>query len=239
MVSAEMILISYLLGVVASLSLCVIPLLPLSVLMMTDSEENSSRGIAVGFSVTLGVLTSFSIFTILSGYVSFFLITNYVVIAFVLGLIMVLFGLIALSPARKGYAHLHEATRRIFYRLKIREGSLFWAFAAGLLFALVSAPCGASIYVSAIIIFSVEENVLFKVLLALMFSFGVGTIFVMIGTVFQRFQHKNPDRYIRIGFIVGRAATLAIVILGLYMMIPFILTFTRLLAGCIVVQEVM
>ncbi len=171
-------IVAFLAGVLASLTPCVYPLIPVSAgYLVGNSQSSKSRGFFLSLFYVTGVAVTYSflgMLAVLTG--SFFgKFSANPWVSLVSGTVIVIFGLSMFDLFS------------LSFNLRIRpprteKGSYFSAFLLGLISGLMISPCLSPILGSILAYLATKNNMLYGIFLLACFSYGMGLIFILIGT---------------------------------------------------------
>lgn len=170
--------VSFLGGILASLSPCIYPLIPVTLgVIGAYSVSSKTRGFILSFVFVLGLSSIYTVFGIIASVMGKFLGTmlfnpvNYLIV----GLFMCVLGLSLLGVIRIPGARFNFSF--------VRNGnSLLPVFAAGVLSGLTIIPCIFPVLGSILAMISLKKDILFGALNLFSFSLGYGLILMVLGT---------------------------------------------------------
>ncbi|MBM9514423.1 cytochrome c biogenesis protein CcdA [Desulfogranum marinum] len=169
--------IAYLGGLLASLTPCIYPMIPITAGVVGHSNIGGSRARGFLLSVTyvFGMAITYAglgIFAAATG--RFFGTVNSHPLTFLLvGNIILLFGLGMLDVFTMPY---------FSHNITAKTKGFFGVFFAGILSAFVAGPCTAPVLGVLLAYVATTQNILTGGLLLFIFSFGMGTILIGVGT---------------------------------------------------------
>lgn len=208
-------------GILTSLTPCVYPMIPitLAVLGTKTSTHNYWRGFLISFSYVSGIGVMFSSLGVIaatSGQIFGSLLGHPLVISF----ISLVFFLMALSMfgVFEFSAPLWLQDKAIHLKSK---GKYVSAFVTGIIAGIVAAPCVGPVIVSILTHVAQTKNVLYGFFLLFFYSFGMGLIFLALGTFSQltRFLPKSGIWMIRVKYAFG----IIMLIMSFYYVSPLVL----------------
>ncbi|MBU0548348.1 MAG: sulfite exporter TauE/SafE family protein [Candidatus Omnitrophica bacterium] len=165
-------------GVLASLTPCVYPLIPVSIGYIVGNAQNSkTKAFFLSLFYVIGIAITYSflgILAVLTG--SFFgKFSSNPLVNLIAGVVIFIFGLSMFD--------LFNFNFNLNLKLpKGRKGSYFSAVLLGLVSGLMISPCLTPILGSILAYLATKKNILYGCLLLFSFSFGMGIIFILIGT---------------------------------------------------------
>ncbi len=170
--------VAFFAGILASLTPCVYPLIPVSAGYVVGNAQNSK---AKGFSLSLFYVTgmavaysSLGILAVLTGNIfGSFSTGPWVNLA--AGAVIFVFGLSMFELFSFNFNFGLKAP-------KSSRGSYWSAFVLGVVSSLMISPCISPILGSILVYLSTRENAFYGGALLLCFSYGMGAIFILIGT---------------------------------------------------------
>jgi len=184
-------------GVLASVSPCVLPLIPLNVAAIGAVEATGWRAVSVSARFVLGAAAALSLLGLASDAAGFLLIDHRGVVLVASGLAMLYFGLVTLE-----IAPLPFAGRSIGARLRLGP------IAAGAAFSLVTTPC-ASPLLAALLATAVAQQIPGLVAVTLLaFSLGYTALVFLAGVFGGSFVRRLRGH----AFVAPRAASAALLL---------------------------
>ncbi len=205
-------LITFLEGVIAFISPCMLPLLPIYISYFAGGEENSKKTIknAVGF--VLGFTIVFVILGAFAGTLGGLLVKYSKWINIVAGGIIVIFGL-----SYMGIIRLSFLSKSSNFEYKQKEPGFLSSAIFGIIFSIGWTPCVGAFLGSALMLAATSQESFKGVLMLLSFSMGLGIPFIISALILDKlkgvfnFIKKN---YKTINIISG----ILLIILGIAMM---------------------
>lgn len=171
-------LIAFLGGLLASLTPCVYPLIPVSAGYIVGHAQNSkAKGFFLSLSYVTGIAVTYSflgILAVLTGSI-FGKLSSSPAVNLISGAIIFIFGLSMFDLFNFNFiSHLKLPA--------VRKGSYLSALLLGLVSGLMISPCLTPILASILAYLSTAKNVFYGAFLLFCFSYGMGLIFIFIGT---------------------------------------------------------
>ncbi|MDD5477868.1 MAG: cytochrome c biogenesis protein CcdA [Candidatus Omnitrophica bacterium] len=165
-------------GFLASLTPCVYPLIPISAGYIVGHAQNSkTRGFFLSFSYVSGIAITYSflgILAVLTGSI-FGKISSSPAVSLISGVVIFIFGLSMFDLLQFNFiSHLKLPA--------IRKGSYLSALLFGLVSGLMISPCLTPILASILAYLALTKNVFYAAFLLFCFSYGMGLVFIFIGT---------------------------------------------------------
>ncbi len=206
-----LLIISFLAGILASLSPCSLGILPLIIGYVGGySKEGGKKLFIQMLSFSFGLSAILSIIGVIcaltgrafTGYASPVLILLFASVIIILGLNLSGFLELNFPPLIKKIP-------------QNKNGSLFiFPFIVGAFFALASSPCSSPILASIMAIATVSTNILFSI--ALLFSFAIGQCIIII--IFAMFTStlKNMNKLAKYSHILMKISGYILILTGLY-----------------------
>jgi thiol:disulfide interchange protein DsbD len=165
-------------GLLASFTPCVYPLIPVSVGYIVGNAQNSKRrGFLLSLFYVTGIAVTYSalgILAVLTGRIFGEFSVNPVV-NLVSGVLVLIFGLVMFDLFHFNFS----------LNLKLpafRKRNYFWALLLGLISGLMISPCLTPILGAILAYLSTTKNIFYGGFLLFSFSYGMGLIFILIGT---------------------------------------------------------
>ncbi|MFA5059608.1 MAG: cytochrome c biogenesis protein CcdA [Candidatus Omnitrophota bacterium] len=171
--------IAFFAGVVVSFSPCVYPVIPLtaSFIGAANTKGTKLQGFLISLVYVLGLAVTYctlGAFAALTGKV-FGQFQNSPIVAGIIATILLLFALILLDiiplPLLGGGL-----------QGKIKAKNLWTVFLLGLVSGFIIGPCTAPILGAILLFVAGRENIFYGISLLFVFSYGVGTLLILIGT---------------------------------------------------------
>ena len=192
------------LGLTASFSPCLFPVLPSFVAFLTQSDRHWGKSVIAGALVTLGIMTVFValglVFTSLIGVLSIY----YNFFRQLQGLFLIILGILLVRNITLNFSLLNALNSKAHDVIQQRDSN-HWitAYLLGLFFAVLSAPCAAVAFITLFTIL-IAETAVSSMSLMLLFSIGAGIPFLLMGGLipllkdsfgqeFRQFQQKIPQ----------------------------------------------
>ncbi len=171
---------AYLAGVLISFTPCVYPVIPITAAVIgAQGGVSTARGFALSLSFVTGLsvtYTAIGMFAALTGKL-FGSIQSSPVTHAVLGALFILMGLAMLEV-------FSLSLERFMPRTRAGEGrkGLFGSFMIGLTSGFLLGPCTAPVLAVILGFVAAKQNILLGGSLLFVFSFGVGTLLILVGT---------------------------------------------------------
>jgi len=164
---------------VVSFTPCVYPLMPVtaSIIAGINTEGTRSKGFFISLIYVLGLAITYcalAVIASLSGKV-FGQFQNHPVVFLVVGNIMILFSLVLFDWIPMPYLGIN-------LQQKIRIRNLWGVLLLGMAAGFIVGPCTAPVLGTLLLYVASKQNILFGVSLLFVFSYGVGTSLILIGT---------------------------------------------------------
>ena len=170
-------LFAFLGGIVISLTPCVYPLIPVSVGYIAGSAQGQRRkGFTLSLAYVTGMALTYSALGVLAALTGslFGKITSNPLVYLLVGVVIVLFGISMLG--------LFGLNARFFKSPALKQGSHLSTFFLGLFSALAITPCLTPVLGTILVYLAAKQNILYGWSLLFCFSYGMGLIFIAVGT---------------------------------------------------------
>jgi len=175
-------------GFLTSLTPCVLPLIPITLLIIgVRAEHPLRRNLLLSCSLVLGLALTYSFLGVLAvalgkslGFVfqqKWFVI---VLAFFFFSLSLSMFGLYEIHLPRQLRHRLHH----------IKGHGILGAFASGMAAGLLAAPCAGPVIGSLLIYVATTQNYLKGFVLLFLYALGMGLLFVVLGTSYGTFKDR-------------------------------------------------
>lgn len=175
-------LIVFLGGILTSFTPCIFPMIPITmaVLGARSGERSRIAGLGLSFSYVLGIATTYSVLGLIAASTGalFGSFLGHPAVAIGLG---ILFFIMALSMFGMFEVQIPLAIQNKLGLHKTRGGAL-GAFFTGQVAGLLASPCVGPILVALLAYVAKSQNLALGFLLLFTFAFGMGQIFLLIGT---------------------------------------------------------
>jgi len=170
--------IAFLAGILASLTPCVYPLIPISAGYIVGNAQNSrSRGLLLSLFYVTGMAITYSllgILAVLTGSI-FGKFSSSPVVNLISGIFILIFGLAMFDI-------FHFSFIFKFRFPTVKKGGYATSLLLGLVSGLMISPCLTPMLASILAYLSITKNVFYGGFLLFCFSYGMGLIFILIGT---------------------------------------------------------
>ncbi len=206
-------LIAFAGGVLASLTPCVYPLIPISAgYIVGHSHGHRSRALFLSLFYVTGIAITYSclgILAVITGRI-FGEISVNPIVNLISGVLILIFGLLMLDLFHFNFSlNLKPSV----YRKK----SYFLALCVGLVSGLMISPCLTPILGAILAYLSTTKNIFYGGFLLLSFSYGMGLIFILIGTFGVSFARlPKPGQWM---VVIKKICALIIIFSGVYFII--------------------
>lgn len=175
---------SFLAGLLAFFSPCVLPLLPvyLGILAGSDISGSENRSLIFNtFSFILGFSTVFAILGISVTAISQYLVFNRQVIVKVAGILVIALGMFLL-----GIFNLPFLLKEQRKHIQPKTINPFSAFALGCAFAFGWTPCIGPVLSSVLLMAGSSQNIKYSYMMLMVFSFGLALPFFIVSLAADR-----------------------------------------------------
>lgn len=180
MVSTEILVLNFLLGLLASFSPCMFPLLPSYVAITVKTEQSSRNTLLSSLFLIAGILVVFGFFGLIINLLGSFLIRNYSSFAKLQSIILVIAGVIMIkTPNLITKIHLPIRIERFLFTENKNQNIYVFNFLVGLSYTIIAAPCAASIFITVWANF-IGKSIIYQFFIVLSFSFGAGLPFIIM-----------------------------------------------------------
>jgi len=180
----------FVLGLATTMSACLFPVLPTFVVYIAGGNESRKRGFGAGVACTLGIVTSFLAFGLMASYIGSFMTTNYSTLNVILGVIIIIMGIIMLTPLKRVFTRLSTTHAHSVLKIQGTNG----AFLTGIVFAFIAAPCAAPALLS-VVLFASIGDFLWASINMVLFALGAGLPFLFVGLFAQKLDRPLTGRY--------------------------------------------
>jgi len=206
--------LSFLGGILLSLSPCVLPILPVALSIIGEASlatETKTSFLSLVF--VLGVATTYVILGLIAGLFGIFLgsATNSFFVYLILGIVWIILGLSFFDIFKLPIFNVSYNPKK----------NLLSLFILGVVSGLSMIPCAFPILGAILSLISIKKNLFYGVACLLSFSLGYATVLFIVGesAVFLRRLSKSYLWFI----IVKRILGLVLLIIGLYFIVNVII----------------
>ena len=202
---------SFLEGIVAYISPCLLPMLPIYISYFAGGgERTTGKTLRCASGFVLGFTAVFVAMGALAGTVGSFLIRYQTVVNIVLGSIVVLFGLNFLGVLN---LNLFKGMRG---EVKTRDMNFLSAFVFGVVFSVGWTPCVGVFLGSALMLASHQGSALMGTLMLLSYSLGLGVPFLVSAVLID--QLKSAFTFIKRNYgVINKVCGGLLIVVGVLM----------------------
>ena len=205
-------LITFLEGIIAFISPCMLPLLPIYISYFAGGSENKSKSLKNSLGFVLGFTIIFVLLGAFAGTLGSFLIRYSKWINLVAGGIIVLFGLNYLGIIKISGVNSNKG---LGYRPS--EPGFFSSALFGIIFSIGWTPCVGAFLGSALMLAATSQESYKGILMLFSFSMGLGIPFVVSALILDKL--KGIFDFIKRNYkVVNMISGVILVILGIAMM---------------------
>lgn len=217
--------VTFLEGLISFISPCVLPLLPVYILYFAGDEAEGKKGRlllhAIGF--VLGFTILFMLLGIFASGIGNFLVRYGMVVNFVTGAIVILFGL-----HYTGLLRISPMNRTAKLKTDIKPNNFFSSILFGAVFAIGWSPCTGAFLGSALMMASQQSSWFQGMLSLLAYSLGLGVPFILCAVLIDSL--KNAFALIKRHYrIINLVCGIFLIIIGILMMTGLFSRITALL----------
>ncbi|MGI6086005.1 MAG: cytochrome c biogenesis CcdA family protein [Acetivibrionales bacterium] len=205
-------LITFLEGIIAFISPCMLPLLPIYVSYFAGGAENSKKTVKNALGFVLGFTVIFVLMGAFAGTLGSALIRYSKWINIVAGGIIIIFGLSYLGVIRLSFL-----TNKSNYEYKPAEPGFFSSALFGIIFSIGWTPCVGAFLGSALMLAAASQESGRGVFMLFAFSLGMGVPFIISALVLDKL--KGVFDFIKRNYnTVNAIAGILLIIVGIAMM---------------------
>lgn len=205
-------LITFLEGIIAFISPCMLPLLPIYISYFAGGAENGKKTIRNALGFVLGFTVVFVLLGAFAGTLGSLLIRYSKWINIVAGGIIIIFGL-----SYMGVINFSFLTRNNSFEYKPSEPSFFSSALFGIIFSIGWTPCVGAFLGSALMLAATSQESYKGVLMLLSFSMGLGIPFIISAVILDKL--KGVFDFIKRNYrTVNIISGLILIVLGIAMM---------------------
>ena len=207
-------IIAFLEGIITFVSPCLLPIIPIYISYFAGQNIETKKGKtlinSIGF--VIGFTSIFMLLGALSGSLGKFVNDYIAYINIIFGAIVIIFGLNFMEVLKIPFLNK-------IYRMKVNTKDLgfFSSIVFGLAFGLGWTPCIGAFLGSALLMVTVQGEILQGVIMLLCFSIGLGIPFIISAILIERL--KNAFNFIKKNYeIVNKICGAFLVVIGILMM---------------------
>lgn len=198
-------------GVITSITPCSLSSVPLIIGYVGGiGEKNTKKAFAYSVVFSLGTAVTFVTLGIIATSAGKLMGTSSPVWYMILGILMVLMALQTWE--------IYNFIPSINLLSKSKKRGFAGAFIAGILGGIFSSPCSTPVLIALLAIIAREENLLWGILLMLLYSIGHSALVIVSGTSVGFVQKiSGSEKYNKAATILKTVMGTAILLIGLYM----------------------
>lgn len=209
-------LITFLEGIIAFISPCMLPMLPVYISYFAGGEENSKKTIKNAIGFVLGFTVVFVLLGAFAGTLGSVLVRYSKWINIVAGGIIIIFGL-----SYMGMIRLSFLSKSSNLEYKQKEPGFFSSALFGIIFSIGWTPCVGAFLGSALMLAATSSESYKGVLMLLSFSLGLGIPFIISALILDKL--KGVFDFIKKNYkIINIISGVLLIILGIAMMTGFL-----------------
>lgn len=170
----------FLAGLMSSLTPCVYPLIPITIgLFGAKTAATRMEGFRLSFVYVMGIVLTYSVLGVMAASAGS-VFGGAMQSPWVIGAISILFVVLGLGSLGLFQMRLPAALQN---QLGLVHGSGYWgAFFMGLVAGVIAAPCVGPIVAGILLLVAAEQDVFLGFTLLATFAFGMGQLFLILGT---------------------------------------------------------
>lgn len=218
---------TFLEGLITFISPCVLPMLPVYVLYFTGGGEESRAGrtIARALCFVAGFTALFVALGVFAGTLGALLVRWQTAVNFVMGLVMIVFGL-----HYAGWLRVPFLNRTVKPGVQVEPKGYGACVLLGALFAVGWSPCTGPFLGSAMMLAAGQGHVMAGVWLLLCYSLGLGVPFVLCALLIDRL--KGVFTLIKRHYdVINRVCGVFLMVIGVLMMTGLYARFSAMVAA--------
>ncbi|MHA1169411.1 MAG: cytochrome c biogenesis CcdA family protein [Candidatus Hodarchaeales archaeon] len=205
-------------GLATGLSPCLFPVLPLTLISIFKTETSRTKSLAIVLMVILGMLTTFTVFTMIAVYISSFLITNHQALNQLFGILIIIFGLVILIP--KLNEIFSTFSSKLSPQLTETESSGYLSlFFLGIIYTFIAIPCSGSVFLSVSTVLITVNNPLITMFGLLLFGAGLLLPYAILALASSELRNVIARKMVEKQHLLERAVGLFLVIYGIIFLI--------------------
>ena len=205
-------LITFLEGIIAFISPCMLPLLPIYISYFAGGEENNKKTIKNAIGFVLGFTVVFVLLGAFAGTLGSILVRYSKWINIIAGGIIVIFGL-----SYMGIIKLSFLTKSSNYEYKQKEPGFLSSVLFGIIFSIGWSPCVGAFLGSALMLAATSQESYKGILMLLSFSMGLGIPFIISALILDKL--KGVFSFIKRNYtLINIISGILLILLGIAMM---------------------
>lgn len=170
-------------GLYIAISPCLFPLLPLFLMNSLQASNSRKRSLIVTSALVAGILVSVGFYALIAFTISsigLFLITSFRDLQFILGIVILFFGIVMVSDRFRNALRL---SRLSMHGKPSKPSNLGQVFLTGLGYTLLAAPCAGPAIIGLVGIFGTLSNPLFLLMAFIMVAIIIAIPYFAIALV--------------------------------------------------------
>ena len=205
-------LITFLEGIIAFISPCMLPLLPIYISYFAGGEENNKKTIKNAIGFVLGFTVVFVLLGAFAGTLGSILVRYSKWINIIAGGIIVIFGL-----SYMGIIKLSFLTKSSNYEHKQKEPGFLSSVLFGIIFSIGWSPCVGAFLGSALMLAATSQESYKGILMLLSFSMGLGIPFIISALILDKL--KGVFNFIKKNYtLINIISGILLILFGIAMM---------------------
>jgi len=206
-------LLLFLEGIIAFISPCLLPLLPIYIFYFAAGEANKRKTLTNSLGFISGFTLVFILLGAFAGTIGSLLLNYAIAVNIVTGVIVIIFGLNFMGVLKIGFLN---ATYQRKTKESDRELNFFSSALFGITFSITWTPCAGAFLASALMMASQQGGTLVGILMLFLFSLGLGIPFVVSAVLID--QLKGAFDFIKRNYrIINIASGALLIAIGVLM----------------------
>ncbi|MFW9997492.1 MAG: cytochrome c biogenesis CcdA family protein [Candidatus Odinarchaeota archaeon] len=209
-------------GLATGLSPCLFPILPLTILSVFKAETSRLKALTLVTMVVAGMMTAFTVFTMIAASVSLFLFRNYVLLNQIFGSIIIFLGIILVVP------RLQEAFTALTSRFSPDQPTETSGFLSlyflGIVYTFIAIPCSGPVFFAVTSVLVTVNNFIASMLGLLIFGIALFIPYGVLALVSAEARMKITSRMVSKQHLLERLVGIFLIIYGFLLIIS--VTFT-------------
>ncbi|MHA2294451.1 MAG: cytochrome c biogenesis CcdA family protein [Candidatus Hodarchaeales archaeon] len=210
-------------GLATGLSPCLFPILPLTLLSVFRAETNRVKAILLVMMVISGMMTSFTIFTLLVSYISLFLIKNYIILNQIFGFLIIIFGIILIIPRLQDI--FVRLTSRFSTDQPTESLSYLTLYFLGMTYTFIAIPCSGPIFLSVTAILITIAEPILTMFGLIIFGLGIFIPYAILAVASAEARMKIANKLVSKQYLLERIVGIFLVLYGALIILSTIIVF--------------
>lgn len=202
-------------GLATGLSPCLFPILPLTLMSIFKTETSRIRSLAIVLMVVLGMLTTFTVFTMIAVYIASFIITNHLILNLIFGIMIVIFGMVILVPKLNEVFSTFSSKLTPQQVTETDSSNYLSLYFLGIVYTFIAIPCSGSVFLSVSTVLITLNNPLITMAGLLLFGLGLLLPYAILALASSELRNVIASKMVEKQHLIEKAVGLFLVIYGI------------------------